>query len=554
MPNPNPLHHALRVATARADRLRSQSGIHGTWIIEKRDGRLYNGPRNPDGSVPYEAALKLPVYQRVVADNKMLLRGLGYLMHACYSTHPGTFTPPSVSDSPTTNPFGAVIFTRSQIRPDWFESNTSNNSNSTPGAGETGTGTPNFGTRGVDVNDNTGTLRMTTNAHLGTGSTDTIEMVIYAQDNPGGAVETGDKGIDNFDIRCIGMAQGTDAGDGGTESRWGIRSVLGQKPQIQGVTDRVSVGEPAVGGGSDPLPANASTLVNSYVASNQGSEPGGFEGHNAFDGDSSSEYDASTPGSWLGGTWRSAAGTAHYIGRVWTVAKAVSGFRLIIPQGIALANVPDLFRAERLTGADPLNPAHWTAEAEHDYTATTQSAAIFSAGPYGVEYMFSSPLASSNGFRIASITAQTSGLAVDVAELMIFTEMAAKTLDGTQNQLSLSTDGGSNYRDFTTGSVASTVDVQDLVDAINGGTSNNGVLGYEIEARRTDFGFLVVQGTTQGLNSLLDLQSVANTAHTELGLATGAYTGTNTTITKGQNDIVTFTYRITIGLNEGTNA
>jgi len=535
----------------------AQAGIGGVWIIEKRDGRLYKGPRNPDGSVPFEAAMQLPVYQRVVSNNKMLLRGLSWLLYASYYSHSGasSIVAPSV-ESPTTDPIVAVIFTRSQIRPDWFESNTSNNANCTPGAGENGTGVVNFGTRGVNINDNSGTLRMISNLHIGSEpSRDSIEMVIYAQDNPGGAVETGDKGIDNFDINCVGIAQGLDAGDGATQSRWSIRSVLGQKPQAQGVTDRVSVGEPAVGGGTDPLPANGGTLVDSYVASNQGSEAGGFEGHNAFDGDTSVEYNSATVGSWLGGTWRSAAGTGHHIGRVWTSPKQVSGFRIIIPQGIALANVPEFFHVERLTGADPTNPAHWTTEGEHDYTSTSQSAAIFAGGAYGVEYMFSSPLASSNGFRIAGIDADTSGLAVDIAELQIYTQMGAKTIDASKDQLSLSIDGGVNYRDHTLAPVVSTTDVQDLVNAINGGTSGiNGVLGYELEAIRTEFGYLVVRGTTQGANSALDIQTVANTAHTELGLTLGAYAGTNITITKGQNDIVTFTYRVTIGLDEGTNA
>ena len=156
---------------------------------------------------------------------------------------------------------------------------------------------------------------------------------------------------------------------------------------------------------------------------------------------------------------------------------------------------------------------------------------------------------------IASMTAEVSGNWVELAELMIFEEMPAKTLDATQNKLSLSTDGGSNFGDYTTGSVAATQDVQDLVDAINGGVGGTaGVLGHELEARRTPFGYLIVQGSTQGLNSLMDLQTVANTAHTELGLTLGAYAGSNVTVTKGQNDIVTFTYRLTVGLDEGTNA
>jgi hypothetical protein len=527
----------------------------GVWVIEKRDGRMYSGPRNPDGSVPREAALKLPVIQRVVSSNKMLLRGLSFMMYGMWYRISSSYVAPSVSEGTSTNPFGAVIFTRSQIRPDWFESNTSNNANCTPNPGETGTGTPNFGTRGVAINDNTGTLRMTDQSPVGAAPYDTVEYTIYAQDNPSAAVETGNKGIDNFDINCIGMAQGLDAGDGGTQSRWGTRTVLGQKPQAQGVTDRVSVGEPSVGGGVDPLPANGGTAINSYVASNQGAETGSYEGHNGFDGDTSAEYNYTTPGSWLGGSWRSATGSSHFLGRVWTATKQVSGFRIVLPQGIPYDNVLSLFRCERLTGADPTNPSHWTPEAEHDYTSTTQTAVLYAAGPWGVEYMFTSPLAASNGFRIASMTAEVSGNWVELAELMIFEEMPAKTLDATQNKLSLSTDGGANFGDYTTGSVAATQDVQDLVDAINGGVGGTaGVLGHELEARRTPFGYLIVQGSTQGLNSLMDLQTVANTAHTELGLTLGAYAGSNVTVTKGQNDIVTFTYRLTVGLDEGTNA
>jgi len=529
--------------------------IRGIWTIEKRDGRMYSGPRNPDGSVPYEEHSKLPVIQRVVSSNKMLLRGLSYMMYGMWWRVSANYVAPSVSEGTTINPFGAVIFTRSQIRPDWFESNTSNNANSTPNPGESGTGTPNYGTRGVVINDNTGTLRMTDNLPVGSPPYDTVEMTLYAQDNPGGAVETGNKGIDNFDINCIGLAEGLDAGDGGTESRWGCRSVLGQKPQAQGVTDRVSVGEPSVGGGTDPLPANTGTVTNSYVASNQGAEPGGYEGHNGFDGDTSSEYNYTTPGSWLGDSWRSASGSSHFLGRVWSATKQVSGFRIALPQGIAYDNVLSLFRCETLTGADPTNPADWTPLAEHDYTSSSQTAVLYAAGPWGAEYMFTSPVTASYGFRIASMSAETAGEYVELAELMIFEKMSAKTIDATKNILSLSVDGGSNYASYTLASVASTQDVQDLVDAINGGTSGiNGVLGHELEARRTPFGYLVLQGSTQGANSDMDIQTIANTAHNELGLTLGSYAGTNITVTKGPNDILTFTYRITLGLSEGTNA
>jgi hypothetical protein len=529
--------------------------VKGVWVIEKRDGRMYSGPRNPDGSVPEAEALKLPVIQRVVSSNKMLLRGLSYMMYGMWWRVSGSYVAPSVSEGTTINPFGVVIFTRSQTRPDWFESNTANNANSTPDPGESGTGTPNYGTRGVAMNDNTGTLRMTSHLPVGSAPYDTVEMVIYAQDNPSAAVETGNKGIDNFNINSVGLAEGLDAGDGGTQSRWGSRSVLGQKPQVQGITDRVSIGEPAVGGGSNPLPANSGTIINSYVASNQGAEPGGYEGSEGFDGDTSVEYNYTTPGSWLGDSWRSAAGSSHFLGRIWGSTKQVSGFRIALPQAIPYDNVLSLFRCERLTGADPTNPAHWTPEAEHDYTSSSQTAVLYAAGPWGAEYMFTSPLPASNGFRIASMSAENPGDWVELAELMIFEEMPAKTIDATQNKLSLSTDGGSNYGEYTLNSVAGTQSVQDLVDAINGGTSGtNGVLGHELEARRTPFGFLVVQGSTQGANSDMDLQTVANTAHTVLGLTLGAYVGTNVTITKGQNDIVTFTYRVTLGLAEGTNA
>lgn len=534
----------------------SHAAMQGIWVIEKRDGRMYSGLRNPDGSVPEEEALKLPVTQRVVASNKMLLRGLSYMMYGMWWRNPAPYYAPSIGESQSTNPFGSVIFTRSQIRPDWFESNTANNANSTPDPGEKGTSTPNYGTRGVNLNDNTGTLRMTSILpYPNSNPYDSIEMVIYAQDNPGGAVETGNKGIDNFDINCVGLAQGLDAGDGGTQSRWGTRTVLGQKPQAQGVTDRVSVGEPSVGGGTDPLPANAGTVTNSYVASNQGTEPVGYEGHNGFDGHTSDEYDYVTPGSWLGGTWRSAAGSSHFLGRVWSSTKQVSGFRLVLPAGIPYDNVLSLFRCETLTGVDPTNPAHWTPLVEHNYTASSQTAVLYAAGPWGAEYMFSTPVAASNGFRISSMSAQVAGEWVELAELMIFEEMSAVTIDAAQNKLSLSTDGGSNYGDYTLANVTATKDVQDLVDAINGGTSGlNGVLGHELEARRTPFGFLVVEGSTQGANSALDIQTVANSAHTVLGLTLGSYVGTNITITKGQYDIVTFTYRLTIGLTEGTNA
>jgi hypothetical protein len=373
-----------------------------------------------------------------------------------------------------------------------------------------------------------------------------MEIVFFAQDNPAGAQESGDwDRIDNFEFTCMGFAEGADAGNGGTSSRWGLRSLIGLTPLVQGVTDRVNVAE------ADPgtLVYNPTdTSADGYVVS---SDQDGYEGDLAFDGYYESEgLDGYID---LGGSWRSDPGSSHSVGRVWTENKTITHFRVTIPAGVNIDNVPRYFKAQQFTGTDPSNASHW---ADVTLTVSThtvdQSGNIYSAGDVGYEYELDTPV-STKGFKLNEIEPVDPTDFVSIAEFYTYTAMSAVTISSGNNVIRLSIDGGSNWREFTLPDTGPTTDVQDLVDALN-----SQILGYEMEAVRSDFGFLWIRGTTQGAVSTLDLDTTGNgsTANSDLGFSTGGgdWVGTTETIVKGQNETLTIIYRMDIGLQEGVNA
>jgi len=519
------------------------TGISGQFFIQVRDASGCDRSK----PISYEEIANLPIKREYKIHNKLLKRGLNYLYYLLFWRSGGVgvgdgWTLPDITSNPTTNPFQYFILSKSTARPDWNESNGSNNAN----AGPQGNGTPNDGTRGVQVSDTSGIFKQIQISQPSTPRK-TMEVVFFAQDNPGSPQESGDWDcIDNFEFTCVGFAEGLDAGNGGTASKWGIRSLIGLAPTVQGVTDRVNVAE------ADPgtLTVNPGSVMDGYVEDTSQSVDG-YAGDLAFDGYSQSEgLDGYLD---LGGSWHSHAGASHYVGRIWASSKTITNFRIIIPAGININNVPKHFKAQELTGADPSNNSHWTDISLTVSTHTVdQSVNIYSAGDKGYEYTLTAPV-TTNGFRLNEVEPVSATDYVAIGELHIYTAMSPVTIISGSNTLRISIDGGSNFREFTIADTGPTTSVTDLVNAINAE-----ILGYELEAVRSDFGFLWIRGTTQGAVSELDLGSVAggSNANTPLGIgiAGKSLVGTTESIIKTENETLTIIYRMDIGVQEGIDA
>jgi hypothetical protein len=134
----------------------------------------------------------------------------------------------------------------------------------------------------------------------------------------------------------------------------------------------------------------------------------------------------------------------------------------------------------------------------------------------------------------------------EVGEFYIFSEITpVQLVSGVNDVLRLATDGFATYRNYALGDVASTQDVQDLVDAINAQT-----YGWEIEAVRSELGYLWLRSTVAGDNSVFEIDSEANggTANTTLGLPSAAtqITGQTETVTKAVTEALTIIYRVRI--------
>lgn len=523
-------------------KVQDHAGISGHFIIQKRDASGRDKPTT------YEESKNLPIIYEKKIHNKVLKRGLSFMYYTTIwrntsGAGSGWYFYDDITSNPTINPFQYFILSQSTSRPDWEESDGSNNAN----AGPQGNGTPNLGTRAVQVGTTTGVFKQVSISQY-TNPYKTMEIVFFAQDNPDALRDSGDwTYIDNFEFSCMGFAEGADAGNGGVDSKWGLRSLIGLAPTIQGVTDRINVAEATPG----TLVHNPTdTLADGYVVD---SDRDGYEGDLAFDGYYESEgLDGYID---LGGSWKSDDGASHHVGRVWTTDQTITHFRVSIPAGINIDNVPKYFKAQELTGSDPTNNSHWTDISLTVSTHTVdQSANIYSNGAYGYEYELTSPV-TTKGFRLYEIEPVDPTSYVSIAELYIYTAMSPVTISaaGSNNTIKLSINGGSNWLTFTLPDVGPTTDVQDLVNALN-----SVILGYELEAVRSEFGFLWVRGTTQGAVSYLDLETEGNgsTANSDLGFNVGGASeaGTTETIVKGRYETLTIIYRMDIGLQEGIDA
>jgi hypothetical protein len=90
------------------------------------------------------------------------------------------------------------------------------------------------GRRGLLLSSTSGTLKRTSTLNIGTSPYGVLEYTFYAQPNSP-AIETGDKGIDNFPIKGVGMSYAVACGDGEASSQLGVRAVCGKPPTFQGV-------------------------------------------------------------------------------------------------------------------------------------------------------------------------------------------------------------------------------------------------------------------------------------------------------------------------------
>lgn len=282
-----------------------------------------------------------------------------------------------------------------------------------------------------------------------------------------------------------------------------------------------------------------------------------LQGYNVFDGRVENEgrvevtdtgtYSTpnDTPGMViLGEDWNSVdAAGPHKIGRVFSTDRDIAGARIIVPIGTPKDLVPEDFKIQLLdpnaNGGNPrpAQDADWI-----DATAllTGQATAIFGAGVYGVEYSFASTLC--RGVRFTDMVAFAPARGVQISNLMCYEEMSTQAL--TSNTLNLKVKAGDSFKIFNLPDVTSSQNINDFV------TSLNTVLrGYQMEAVRSEFGFLWIRATVAGDNSQLFIEAEAGSAaNTELGLPTIATTktGITQTITKLASELLMIIYRVKI--------
>jgi hypothetical protein len=281
-------------------------------------------------------------------------------------------------------------------------------------------------------------------------------------------------------------------------------------------------------------------------------------GAHAFDGDINAEGVTGLV-NW-GQKWRSVdSGGPHILGRVFGAALSdqITGIRIVGPAGVPKDNFPQAFTIQYLnsdlagsppgsapgdlTQLEPTDDNHWTTI---DSPLSSQATNIFDGGEYGYEYLFATPppTAKCFGIRFFGMTAQDSVKAVEIGELVIFTTRGVITLvAGSNDKLTFATDqaptgpgvpNGSpgtlrpyNLGNVTTTGVASNEDMQTVVDAINKQTR-----AREIEALRSELGFLWVRMTVAGDETQMDLAAVgADGANDDVGLPSAATSKVGTT-------------------------
>lgn len=481
-----------------------------------------------------------------------------------------------------------------------------------------------------------------------------------------------DTAIDNFPIQSVGMAMGRACGNGETDSKIGLRSVLGLAPTIQGVCDRRWVHEnldynsPGATdlhkyGAAETFGAirTANGVADGYIASGEESEDSlatftngvsltaatdqievddaqwlldetlGFdESHmrlvarvtNSATGGNNRDYhirkivspnkvqtfesitadddDTTTPAlqvelvrTYLGSNvfdghveneglteaptlhsdpratvipgekWASAAGAGpHMVGRVFDsplspsgAPKTISSFRIVAPPGTNVENLPDEFIAQVLDGGasppttipddlEPDNDNHWSNV--ETYTGG-EADDIYEDGVYGREYTITTPVAG-YGFRLSAIRSQDDAQQVQVAQLMLAEDVGAP--DGfpiafSTDRMKTSIDSGAHDVYVDLPDVLATSDVLELANALN-----RAWVGHEIEAVRSEHGYLWVRCTVAGDNSPFRVYDYG--ASQKLGLTGGVgdvdRTGLTQIVRKLVKDTLTIIYRFSV--------
>lgn len=282
-----------------------------------------------------------------------------------------------------------------------------------------------------------------------------------------------------------------------------------------------------------------------------------YEGHNCFDGRVENEGRVETTDSGsvavpadapatvvLGEKWVSedSAGT-HTVGRVFgSTVSGLTGIRIIVPAGVNKDFVPNNFNIEVLdptaNGGNP-RPGYspdWVQVSAQTSQATT----IFDAGIYGTEYTFSA--VDARGVRLTAMQASSSSRKVEIAELFAFKGWVAPALSG--EKLNLKVKSIDSYREFTIPDVPSPSGVGDIRDALN-----EVLRGYQMEAKRSVFGYLWLRSTCSGDNSELWLNAQgAENSNTDLGFPATQTNkdGITQPVTKLPGDALTIIYRVNI--------
>lgn len=481
----------------------------------------------------------------------------------------------------------------------------------------------------------------------------------------GGATELLDDagagaGVDNLQIKTLGMSYGILCGSGEADSQIGIRAVSGLPAQIQGFSDRIYqhegtganpslranslhkyvTGETLGGVGSDgyvvndsidtsstteetavtdrTIAVNAADLITAaddsvylkngdMTKADEGrtmtfvgnaNNPGDFYiqqvithkraiiipgrgasaissndsgawtsttiqdlhyGSHAFDGDVLNEgvNGVMEPGQ----SYRSnnAVGP-HIIGRIWQNPLDITGLRIIGAAGVPKDNYPDLFTLQYLdvdkataSTLEPYNDNHWTTI---DSPVTDQAGSIFDGAEHGHEILFTTPPPAGKcyGIRLKDTQGFDVNVAIEVAELLCFTTRGVISLaGGTNDILSVATDAvptgpdtpnasPGTYRNFEVGTlattgVASNEDMQQVVDEINRAHLENAptniiMRGFELEASRSELGFLWIRTTVAGFQVQLDLDSDDNTGNKSCNAELGFQTSDSTVTQK----------------------
>lgn len=310
--------------------------------------------------------------------------------------------------------------------------------------------------------------------------------------------------------KWIRLSGGTDAGD------WKIQKVTGPRKVI-------------VFGNLTTDDSTGAKLITKYVGS-QGFD-GRVENEGLTEAAVQGAYSSDPNGTiMLGEKWSSEdeAGP-HILGRVWASSKTIRGVRIVAPAGMSKDFVPNKFKIQYLNPAgskrpsfDAPNQGDWLDVPGQDYSGSgaDQAAFLYAAGAYGVEYVFAATVAT-QGIRLSTISSDGLTNRVEIAEVLIYEDVAGVALTSEVLKVSLNAGGTWKYFNIPDVVAATALDVQDLVDALN-----VIILGYGYEAIRSEFGYLWLRRTVAGDNSTLHIDSEANgsTVNTDIGLPVG---GTN---------------------------